>query len=87
MRKTLMNIIIRTLLIGILAFGFISLYQYNISQNVKAEAVAEEYDVPVNIINKRCYDGESIDELKAKLASGELIYHNGQLITTDCMSW
>ena len=87
MREKLITIIARTVLMIALTFGGIALFQYNISQNAKAEAVAKEYSIPVNLINKRCGDGESIEKLKAELASGELVYHNGQLICAEYIGW
>lgn len=87
MKNKLITIIARMTLIAVFSFGFITLYQYNISQNAKAEAVAEEYDIPINVINKRCNDGVSIKELKADLASGEIVYDNGQLIVAEYVGW
>lgn len=87
MKKKLITIITWVLLISTITIGASALIRHNVAHTAKAKAIAEEYDIPVNVINNRLVDGQSLEEIEIQLFNGELIYYKGNLVMAEYKDW
>ena len=87
MKKKLIVFIVWVLLITTCTIGVSVLIKYNTSNTAKAIAIAEEYNIPVTLINNRRVDGQSLEEIETQLSNGELIYYKGNLVMAEYKDW
>lgn len=86
-QNIIITIITWALLILMFTIGTSTLIKHNISHTAKTKAIAEEYDIPVNVINNRIVDGQSLEEIEIQLSNGELIYYKGSLVMSEYKDW
>lgn len=85
--KNFIENIIRGLIIVLLVIGVYAGINHAQASTAKAESIAQEYNIPINVINKRCVEGESLKHIEEQLANGDLVYYNGRLIMADYIGW